>query len=76
MLFINFNCLIHRRIKAIKLAWFILVVEAWNDFKYGVILNIIKHILLELARKEAERRGLPGVGDTFWWKKYLKIVGK
>lgn len=70
--FIKPNGFIHRRIQAIKLAWYVLFEELyWEIVKYGVY-HLCKFSLY-IADKEQQKKGLAGIGRTRGWRWYLKL---
>jgi len=63
----------YRRKEAIKLAYFILVIEVYKD-----ILRLrdekLKNYFLRKSQEEVYRKKLPGSGTTKGWKAYSKIT--
>ena len=65
---------ISRRIRVIKLAYYILIKETYLDIKNYFIKRWLLNIANRMAYKESVKLGKPGaVGETKGWKYYLKI---
>ncbi len=63
----------YRRKEALKLIFYLVFKETFNDIIEYFIVPPLIQICLKRAGREAKEKGCCGIGGTKWYERYLKM---